>query len=103
MKLACPLLFAIPKRGSLKIPSNFRGIQMLSTIGVLCDRILTKRIDRWLNVNDEKTGLRNRNSTLTEIFTLRLLIEMTKMNITPYIGCFDKEKAFDKASVFDLM
>ena len=43
MKLACSLLFATPERGNLKIPSTFRGIQMLSTIGVLYDRILTKR------------------------------------------------------------
>ena len=56
LKLACSLLFAIPKRGNLKVLSNFRGIQMLSTNGILYDRILTKRINRWLNVNDEQTG-----------------------------------------------
>ena len=41
IKLACSLLFALPKRGNLTIPNNFRGIQMLSTIGVLYDRILS--------------------------------------------------------------
>ena len=72
---------------------------MLSTIGILYDLILTKRLNRWLNVNDEQTGFRKGKSTLTQIFTLRLLIEMAKkMNITLYIGCFDIEKAFDKVS-----
>ena len=42
LKLACSLIFAIPKRGNLKVPSDFRGIQMLSTICILYDRILTK-------------------------------------------------------------
>ena len=72
---------------------------MLSSIGVLYDRILAKRLDQWLNINDEQPGFRNGKSTLTHIFTLRLLIEMAKSsNITLYIGCFDIEKAFDKIS-----
>ena len=99
LKLACSLLFTIPKKGNLKLPSNFRSIQMLPTLGVLYDRILTKRLDRWLNVHDKQSGFRKGKSTLTQIFTFRLLIEMAKnTNTTLYIGCFDIQKAFDKVS-----
>ena len=42
IKLACSLLITIPKLGDLKLPSNFRGIQMLPAIGVLYDRIINK-------------------------------------------------------------
>ena len=99
LSLACSLLFTIPKKGNLKLPSNFRGIQMLKTLGVLYDRTLSRRLDRWLNVHDEQTGFLKGKSTVTQLFTLRLLIEMSKKIVcTLYIGCFDIEKAFDKVS-----
>ena len=42
VNLACSLLITIPKTGNLKLPKNFRGIQMLPALGVLYDRIITK-------------------------------------------------------------
>ena len=46
LKLACSLLFTIPKKGNLKLPCNFRGIQMLPTLAVLYDRVISRRLDR---------------------------------------------------------
>ena len=41
---------------------------------------------------------------VTQLFTLRLLIEMAKkIDCTLYIGCFVIEKAFDKVSRFLLL
>ena len=103
MKFALSLLFAIPKLGNLRLSSNFRGIQMLPSLSVLYDRVITRRLLRWLGVyiHDEQTGFTRRKSTITQSFTLRLLIEMAKkLNITLYIGCFDIQKAFDKVSRF---
>ena len=72
---------------------------MLPTPGVLYDRILSRLLDRWLDVHDEQTGFRKGKSTLTQIFPLRILIETAKKNNTTiYIGCLDIEKAFDKVS-----
>ena len=77
---------------------------MLKTLVVLYDRTLSRRLDRWLNVHDEQTGFRKGKSTVTQLFTLRLLIEMAKeIDCTLYIGCFDIEKAFDKVSRFLLL
>ena len=103
VKLACSLLFPIPKKGSLKKSSNFRGIQMLPTIGALYDRVITRRLDRWLCIHDEQTGQKGK-STLTQLFTLRIIVEMIKKTgETLYIGCFDIEKAYDKVSRFLLL
>ena len=103
VKLACSLLFPIPKKGSLKKSSNFRGIQMLPTIGALYDRVITRRLDRWLCIHDEQTGQKGK-STLTQLFTLQIIVEMIKKTgETLYIGCFDIEKAYDKVSRFLLL
>ena len=45
-KLACSLLSSIPKCGDLRFPVNFRGIQMLPSLGVLYDRIIAARINK---------------------------------------------------------
>ena len=99
IQLACSLLHSIPKSGNLRLPSNFRGIQMLPSLGVLYDRILNARLSKWVKVQDEQSGFRKGKSTLHQIFTIYLLILLAKsMNITLYIGCFDIAKAFDKVS-----
>ena len=77
---------------------------MLPTLAVLYDRVISRRLDRWLGVHEEQTGFRKGKSTLTQIFTLRIVIEMAKKsNTTIYIGFFDIKKAFDKVSRFLLL
>ena len=74
-------------------------IQMLPSLGILYDRVLSRRLGRWIGVHDEQTGFRKGKSTLTQLFTIRIIIELVKKsNITIYIGCFDIEQAFDKVS-----
>ena len=99
LKLACSLLISIPKAGNLNLPKNFRGIQMLPAIGALYDRIISKRLESWIYIHNEQTGFQKGNSTLTQIFVLRVLIELArKTKSSLFIGCFDIEKAFDKVS-----
>ena len=77
---------------------------MLPTLAVLYDRVLSRRLDRWIGVHDEQTGFRKGKSTLIQLLTLRIVIEMAKRtNTTIYIGCFDIEKAFDKVSRYLLL
>ena len=103
LKLACSLLITIPKAGNLNLPKNFRGIQMLPAIGVLYDRIISKRLESWIYIHDEQTGFQKGKSTLTQIFVLRVLIELArKTKSSMFIGCFDIEKAFNKVSRFIL-
>ena len=99
VKLACSLLFSIPKKGNLRLPKNFRGIQMLPTLGVIYGRL-----EKWSNVHDEQRGFQKGKSTTHQIFTIRLLKVFAKyMKITLYIGCFAIEKAFNKVSRYILL
>ena len=99
VSLACSLLVALPKKGNLLLPKNWRGIQMLPSFGALYDRILANRLHKWIGVDNEQTAFQKGKSTLHQLFTLRLLIEIAyHTDTTLYIGFFDIEKAFDKIS-----
>ena len=101
--LATSLLTAIPKKLNAVIP-HFRGIQMMKALGVLYDRIITNRLEKWIKVNDVQSAFQKLRSTLHQIFTIRLLIEIAKKtDTTLYIAMFDLEKAFDKVSRFKLL
>ena len=79
------------------LPQNYRGIQMLPTIGALYDRIITNRLNLWIGVNEEQSAFQK--STIQQLLLLRILIEIAKKIGSPlYIGFFDLEEAFDKMS-----
>ena len=93
--LAISLLTAIPKKVNAVIP-NFHGIQMMRALGVLYDRVITNRLEKWIGVSDVQSAFQKARATLHQIFTIRLLIEIAKKNNTViYIGMFDLEKAFN--------
>ena len=99
VSLAKSLLSALPKKGNLSLPVNYRGIQMLAALSALYDRILTIRLRGWCLINYLQSAFQQGKSTLHQIFTLRILIEIAKQtDTTLYIGFFDLEKAFDKVS-----
>ena len=104
IKLAISLLSAIPKTGDLSLPSNFRGIQMLPALAVLYDRVIALRLTAWMCVKAVQSAFQKGKSTLLQLFTIRLLIELAKKeNITIYIGLFDLAKAFDKVSRYQML
>ena len=94
--LTCSLLSLIPKSGNLKLARNFRGIQMLKSLACLYDRAIANRLKLWASFNINQTAFQRGESTLLHIFTLRILIEISrKMKILLYIATMDIEKAFD--------
>ena len=99
--LARSLLTALPKKGNLSLPTNFRGIQMLAALSALYDRVITIRIRKWCStaISYVQSAFQKGKSCIHQLFTLRLLIEIAKSsNTTLYIGFFDIAKAFDKVS-----
>ena len=105
-KLATSLLTAIPKKGNLSLPKNYRGIQMMKVLAVIFDRIITLRIDAWIKekISNIQSGFQKHKSTIHQIFTIRLLSAIAKKtNVSLYIGLFDLEKAFDKISRYKLL
>ena len=104
--LTVSLLNAIPKKGNLSLPVNFRGIQMLPGMGVLYDRIINNRLKSWIidKIRDVQSAFQKGKSATHQIFAIRLLVEISKLhNTTIYIGMFDLEKAFDKVSRYKML
>ena len=104
ISLAKSLLKAIRKKGNLMLSKNYRGIQMLTALGALYHRIIANRLRCWSGINYEQSAFQKGKSTIHQLFTIRLLIEIIKRtNSTLYIGFFDLEKAFDKVSRYLLL
>ena len=76
--LSVALLSLIPKTGNLRLPTNFRGIQMQPLFANLFDRILSNRLICWVKVNDEQTAFQKGKGTLDQIFILCIIIELIK-------------------------
>ena len=97
--LATSLLCALPKKGNLSLPANYRGIQMLAALSALYDRIIMLRLQAWSGVSYVQSAFQKGKSTILPLFTIRLLTAIAKCTgTTLYIGFFDLEKAFDKVS-----
>ena len=98
LKLAISMLCAIPKKGNLKLLTNYWGIQMQPLIAILYDRIIANRL-MWAKVNIEQTAFQKGKSTLDHIFLIRTITCLTKQaNVSLFIGFFDLAEAFDKVS-----
>ena len=67
--LALSLLSVIPKKGNLQLSKNYRGIQMLRALGSLYDRIIAKRLYRWMHVEAEQSAFQKGKSAIIQIFT----------------------------------
>ena len=84
-KLSVALLSLIPKTGNLRLPTNFRGIQMQPLFANMFDKILSNRLIRWVKVNDEQTAFQKGKGTLDQLFILRIIIELIKYNNMTFI------------------
>ena len=103
-KLCTSLLSLIPKTGDLRLPSNYRGIQIQPLFSSLFDKIISNRLIMWTKVNDEQTAFQKGKGTLNQIFILRCITALAKYNkITLYIGFLDLSKAFDRVSRYLLL
>lgn len=97
--LGLSILCALPKKGNLSLPRNYRGIQMMPLLAVWYDRIIANRLTRWISISYEQTAFQKGKSTIHQILILRLIIMLCKKKKkTLYLAFFDIEKAFDKVS-----
>ena len=99
IKFGMSILATIPKKGNLKLLTNYRGIHMQNLLSLVYDRIIANRLLLWARIHPEQTAFQKGKSTLNHIFLLRIVIALAKQNNVPlFIGFFDLEKAFDKVS-----
>ena len=93
----------IPKNALLdpRIPLNYRGISLQSTVYKLFSSVMNSRLMTFLEENriyaDEQNGFRRSRSCLDHIFTLTSVIRYRKAEKkSTFIAYVDMEKAFDR-------
>ena len=97
------ILKPIPKSSLTdpRVPLQYRGISLLSTVYKLFSGIVNKRIVRAVDDNglyaEEQNGFRKDRSCIDHIFTLTSIIRNRKQRGLPtYTAYIDFEKAFDR-------
>ena len=99
IKFGMSLLSTIPKKGNLKMLTNYRGIHVQNLLSLLYDRIIANRLLIWAKIHPEQSAFQKGKSTLNHIFLLRIITALAKYNKLPlFIGFFDLAKAFDRVS-----
>ena len=96
----------IPKKGDLGLANNYRGITLTSAAAKIYNRMLLNRLrphlDPLLRIN--QNGFRPGRSTISQILTLRRLIEGVRAKQLPAVMIFvDFKKAFDSIHRAKLM
>ena len=84
-----------------RVPSNYRGISLLSCTAKIFTGIINARITKFLENNDgmveEQNGFRKGRSCNDHIFTLQTIIKMRQeMGHSTFVTFIDFTKAFDR-------
>ena len=95
----------IPKSSLLdhRIPLQYRGISLLSTLYKIFTTLLNNRlsdfVDQNIIYNDEQNGFRKKRSCAEHIYTLTSIIRNRKAARKPtFVAYIDFEKAFDRVN-----
>ena len=96
------VLKPIPKGPSMnvRIPLEYRGISLLSTLYKVFSSVLNKRLVKYGEVNkifaEEQNGFRSGRSCDDHNFVLCTIIRQRKLSLKPtFVGFIDLKKAFD--------
>ena len=84
-----------------RIPSNYRGISLLSCVSKLFTKILSTRLTTYLDdrggLVEEQNGFRTGRSCTEHIFTLQSVIQSRQCNnLSTFVTFIDFSKAFDR-------
>lgn len=93
------MILPIFKKGDQKNCNNYRGIVLLSTGRKIYEHILNEKLKNIIEPTliESQSGFRKGRSVQDHIFTIKQIIDKTKMKRgTAYMAFIDLEKAFDK-------
>lgn len=93
----------IYKKGEKSKPENYRGITLLNSAQKLFTKIITEKLEAYIEINEEQQGFRRNRSATDAIFIIRQLTEKAIEYNTPAFLCFvDLQKAFDRVQLSDV-
>ena len=86
-----------------RIPTNCRGISLISTVSKVFSSILNTRLTKIVDSNnvlcEEQNGFRKMRSCIEHIYTLSTIIKMKrKINKSVFVCFIDFSKAFDSVN-----
>lgn len=88
----------IPKKGNLKLVTNYRGISLLPIAAKIYNKLILNRLIPYIDpiLRNNQNGFRKGRSTLSQILTIRRIIEeITRGNLEAVLLFVDFRKAFD--------
>ena len=92
------------EKGDKKLPSNYRGINLLNTTLKLTTKIITAKINSLTSLTEEQQGFRSGRSCTDAVFVIRQVTEKSIEYNKPAYMCFiDLEKAFDRVQLRDVI
>ena len=94
-------IIPIPKKGDLTLPTNYRGISLLPIAAKIYNKLILNRLRPKIEpiLRKNQNGFRPGRSTLSQILTLRRIIEEIKhCNKTAALIFVDFSKAFDSVN-----
>ena len=92
------IFIPLPKKGDLKLCSNYRTISLISHASKILRKVIMKRIENKLEqeVSNTQAGFRKKRGTKDHIFNLHMIIQKYREVNTGLHTCFiDYSKAFD--------
>lgn len=98
------VLILLYKKGEKSDPRNYRGINLLCTVLKLTTKIIARRLEGDLYLEDEQQGFHKGRSCNDAIFIIRQVKEKSLEFNRPAFLCFvDLVKAFDKVKITDIV
>lgn len=113
--LMCPKIWPksqiipFPKKGDLSLATNYRGISLLSIAAKIYNKLILNRLVPKVEplLRNNQNGFRRGRSTLSQILTLRRIIEECKFcNLDVILIFIDFSKAFDsidRTTMFEIL
>ena len=91
-------------KGDREMLENQRGITVSSSIGTIVEEIINERLLKTIKFTQSQAGGKKGASTTDHIFILRNIMDIAKHEgRSLMISFFDVQKAFDKASMDDML
>eukprot|EP00111_Clytia_hemisphaerica_P008042 TCONS_00023424-protein len=91
-------IIPVPKKGDLTLATNYRGISLLPIAAKIYNKLLLNRIRSKVEpiLRKNQNGFRSGRSTLTQIQSLRRILEEARnFNLDAILVFVDFKKAFD--------